>query len=325
MVVYHGLETLEPPLVGTVLTIGNFDGVHRAHQQIIAQAGLFAANTGGRVAVLTFEPHPLTVVSPAKAPPRLMPLEEKLRCLAAAGADVTVVARSEPALLGLEAERFVEEIIRQRFAPTHIVEGPSFGFGRGRRGTPEMLRTLAAGFGCEVHIVSPVTVQVDEGETLLVSSSLIRALIGEGKVRRAGLCLGRPYALFGEVVHGAHRGRTLSFPTANLAVEDQLIPGDGVYAGWAVTAAGRFASAISIGSTPTFGGETRRVEAHLLDFDGDLYGRQMRLEFDRPMRGQQAFESAEALRAQLERDVAAVRTMLGDERATGGGTERRTS
>lgn len=321
MDVFYGLETLEPPLSRSVLTIGNFDGVHRAHQQIIAQAGLFAANTGGRVAVLTFEPHPLTVVSPDKAPARLMPLEEKLRCIAAAGADVAVVARSEPALLGLEAERFVEEIIRRRFGPTHIVEGPSFGFGRGRRGTAELLRTLAAGFGCEVHIVSPVTVQVDEGETLLVSSSLIRGLIREGKVRRAGLCLGRAYALFGEVVHGEHRGRTLSFPTANLAVAKQLIPGDGVYAGWAVTEVGRFASAISIGTTPTFGGGTRRVEAHLLDFDGDLYGRPMRLEFDRPLRGQQAFDSGAALREQLEKDVAAVRECLGDghrERGTGG-------
>lgn len=324
MDVFCGLETLEPPLSRSVLTIGNFDGVHRAHQQIIAQAGLFAANTGGRVAVLTFEPHPLTVVAPTKAPARLMPLEEKLRCIAAAGADVAVVARSDPALLGLEAERFVEEVIRRRFAPTHIVEGPSFGFGRGRRGTAELLRALAAGFGCEVHIVSPVTVQVDEGETLLVSSSLIRGLIRDGKVRRAAMCLGRPYALFGEVVHGEHRGRTLSFPTANLAVAEQLIPGDGVYAGWAVTDAGRFASAISIGMTPTFGGGARRVEAHLLGFDGDLYGRPMRLEFDRPLRGQRAFESGAALRAQLERDVVAVREVLGDGAGKGGGAGGRT-
>lgn len=306
MKILHGLETLDPPLGHSVLTIGNFDGVHRAHLQILAQAGLFAANTGGPVVVLTFEPHPLTIVAPAKAPRLLSLPEEKLRCLAQAGADITVVAKSEPALLDLAAERFVEDVVR-RFHPTHIVEGPSFGFGRGRKGTPELLRRIAARFNCEVHIVEPVTLQIDEGETLMVSSSLIRRLLTEGKVRRAALCLGRPYALIGEVVEGDGRGRTIGFPTANIATPDQLVPGSGVYAGRAVVRSDIHLAAISIGHTPTFGGTEQQIEAHLLDFDGDLYGEMIRIEFERRLREQRRFDSVQALADQLHRDVAAVR------------------
>ena len=307
MKVIDSLETLDPPLERSVLTIGNFDGVHRAHQQLLAQAGLFAANTGGPVVVLTFEPHPLTVVAPQKTPKLLTTLEEKLRCLAEAGADVTVIARSEPGLLSLEPEPFIEKIIWELFHPTHIVEGPSFRFGRSRRGTPELLSRVARGLGCEVHIVEPVTVQIEPGDTLLVSSSLIRRLLGDGKVRRASLCLGRSYALIGKVSQGAGRGRTLGFPTANLAGIEQLIPGDGVYAGWVVVDDRTYSAAISIGSTPTFGGRERQVEAHLLDFTGDLYGKTIRIEFTRRLREQEKFESPSALARQLGVDVKAVR------------------
>ncbi len=307
MKVYESIENVDPPIEGSVLTVGNFDGVHRAHQQLLAQAGLFAANTGGPVVVLTFDPHPLSVVRPAMAPQRLMPRNEKLLRLREAGADVVVIARSEPGLLGLSAEAFVRDVIQARFQPTHIVEGPSFGFGRGREGTPELLATLAGTFGCEVHILEAVHLQVDEGETLLVSSSLIRQLLSEGKVRRAALCLGRPYSLLGSVVEGMQRGAKLGFPTINLAVEDQLIPKDGVYAGSARVVGRDWAAAISIGPAPTFGDALRQIEAHLLDFDGDLYGEQVRLDFLHFLRGQQKFSGVEALKAQLSVDVQSVR------------------
>jgi len=305
--VLDGLDAPGLPLPSCVLTIGNFDGVHRAHQQLLAQAGLFAARAGGPVAVLTFEPHPLAIVRPTDVPPRLSLPEEKLRCLAEAGAELVVVARSEPSLLGLSAEAFVEEVIHRRFHPTHIVEGPSFGFGRGRKGTPELLRELAAVWGCHVHMLEPVTLQIEEGETLLVSSSLIRRLIGEGKVRRAGLCLGRPYALIGEVVAGDGRGRTIGFPTANLRVVEQLVPVEGVYAGRAVVERDVYAAAISVGAPATFGRNVPTLEAHLLDFHGELYGRRVRLEFQRYLRGMTKFESAEELARQIRLDVEAVR------------------
>ncbi len=305
--VYESIENVDPPIQGSVLTIGNFDGVHRGHQQLLAQAGLFAANTGGPVVVMTFDPHPMSVVRPDFTPQRLMPRNEKLLRLKEAGADVIVIARSEPKLFSLTAAQFVHEVILARFHPTHIVEGPTFGFGKGREGTPELLKKLAGEFGCEVHILQAVHLQVDEGDTMLVSSSLIRQLLSHGKVRRASLCLGRPFGLFGSVVEGMQRGAELGFPTVNLAVEDQLIPKDGVYAGIAQVDGKELAAAISIGSAPTFGDVSRQIEAHLLDFDGDLYGEKIQLDFLRFLREQQKFPGVDALKAQLRLDVQAVR------------------
>jgi riboflavin kinase/FMN adenylyltransferase len=306
--VLHGLEALESPLTKSVLTVGNFDGMHRAHLQLLAQARLVAGHHGGPVVVLTFEPHPLTVVAPTNAPPRLSLPEEKLRCLAEAGVDITVVAKSEPALLGMEAEQFMEEVLVRRFHPTHIVEGPSFGFGRGRKGTADLLQRVAARFQCAVRIVEPFMLQLDGSDMLMVSSSLIRRLLAEGDVHRAALCLGRPYAVIGEVVKGDSRGSSLGFPTANVAVAEQLVPGDGVYAGQAVVRSETHLAAISVGWNATFGGTERRLEVHLLDFDDNLYGEGIRVQFDRRLREQHRFDSPEALADQLRRDVAAVRT-----------------
>ncbi len=305
--IIQGVENIEPPFERSVLTVGNFDGVHLAHQRIIAQAGSFAMLTGDPVVVLTFEPHPLTVVAPSKAPRRLSLPDEKIRCLAESGADVIVVAHSEPELLGMDAEHFIRNILIDRFRPTHVIEGPSFGFGRGRRGTPELLSDVATPLGCSVHIVDPVTVQVDDGETLMVSSSLIRGLLADGRVRHATKCLGRPYALIGRVVCGDGRGRRIGIPTANIAVADQLVPGEGVYSGRAVVDRGAYACAISIGRTPTFGGSVQQVEAHLLGFDGDLYGQQIRVEFVQWLREQAKFATSQALVDQVRRDIETVR------------------
>ncbi len=313
MKVFEGLDKVDPPLRRSVLTIGNFDGVHRAHQQLLAQAGLFAVGTGGPVVVLTFEPHPLSIVAPEKTPARLSTHDQKLRYLAQAGADVVVVARSEPKLLALEAEQFVTDVIIERFDPTHIVEGPSFGFGRGRKGSPEMLREFMAGRGeeqggdCEVHIVHPVTVAIQDGHESMVSSSLIRKLIADGKTRRAALCLGRPYMLSGQVIEGERRGRTLGFPTANLQPVEQLVPKDGVYAGYAVVDGDRHAAAISIGVNATFGGGGRKIEAHLLDFEKDIYGQTIDLAFQHRLRNHERFDTPDLLCEQLRRDVSSVR------------------
>ncbi|UCF34702.1 MAG: bifunctional riboflavin kinase/FAD synthetase [Phycisphaerales bacterium] len=322
MKVLYGLEKLDPPLQQSVLTIGNFDGVHRAHQQLLAQACLFAANTGGPVVVMTLEPHPLSVVGRRQAPPRLSPLEQKLELLGAQGADLVVVAKSEPALLGLEADRFVEEVIVKRFHPTHLVEGPSFGFGRGRKGTSQLLQRLGPKHGFEVHVVDPISLQIEEGEMVMVSSSLVRRLLLEGKVRRAALCLGRPYSLFGEVVAGASRGRSLGFPTANVAVGDQLVPGNGVFAGRAMIGDATYLAAISIGHTPTFPDGQDQVEAFLLEFDGDVYGERIQIEFHHRLRDQRKFASPDALVAQLRRDVECVRHLLSPKRKSGKEKER---
>jgi len=311
----HG-RTAEPILTGSSVTIGNYDGVHRGHQAIISRARIAAETASpGPVpsVVLTFEPHPLTVIAPAKAPPRLTPLPEKLDRLAAAGADVVVVAEANRDLLGSSPQRFIEGLVA-RLHPVHVVEGASFRFGRGRSGSPATLQELGHRYGFEVSIVEAVCVQVAPNEKVEVSSSIIRRFVASGEIDRAAACLGRRYALIGTVVGGIGRGRELGFPTANVAVPDQLVPGDGVYAGFAEVApepigrSTRRPAAISIGTTPTFG-ETglRRIEAHLLDCRGDLYGRAIRLEFGRRLRGQERFDSPAGLTTQIERDVEAVR------------------
>lgn len=312
MRVIYGLEHVDPPIAGSVLTIGNFDGVHRGHQQLVAQAGLISAQTEGPVVLLTFEPHPLCIVNPEKAPARLATLSGKLDACDRAGVDIVVVARSEPKLLGLEAEDFVRDVIWQRFKPTHIVEGPSFGFGRGRKGTPELLMASGLALGFKVHILEPVHLEIEEGETLLVSSSLIRSLLNEGKVRRARLCLGKPYSLAGTIEHGDSRGHELGFPTANLTSIEQLVPGDGVYAGKVIVGSHKHLAAISIGTKPTFGGQQKTVEAHLLDFDGDLYDQQVSVVFERKLRAQERFSSIDALKKQIGADVEAVRELNND-------------
>jgi riboflavin kinase/FMN adenylyltransferase len=317
--VVRGLDSAELKLNGSVLTIGNFDGVHRGHQQLLAQGGLLAADARRPLAVLTFEPHPLAVVAPSEVPARLTTLQEKLSLLAAGGADVTVVAESTPRLLGLEAESFVRDIIVGKFRPSHVVEGPSFGFGHKRRGSVEMLRRLGHECGFETCVVGPIELQVEPNESALVSSTLIRQLIRQGKVHRAALCLGRPYALTGEVVAGHHRGKDLGFPTANIRVEDVLAPPDGVYSGLARGESLTAPAAISIGTAPTFGEGPRRIEAYLLDVDSDLYGATLRLEFLRWLRPQRTYESAEDLVVQMKADVAEVRAHAHD--AEGGGAD----
>lgn len=294
----------------SVLTIGNFDGVHRGHQALLSRGREISRLSGAPLVVMTFEPHPAVILTPDRVPPTLTPLHEKLRLLQQAGASATVLVESRLEFFQASAEEFIRDIIA-RFRPHAMVEGESFRFGRHRQGDIQMLRTAGSANGFEVHTVEPVRVDLGGHPDTVISSSLIRHLISSGNVDRAALCLGRPYALFGRVLRGAGRGRTLGFPTANLSVEDQLVPPEGVYAGLACVGARSkqltFPAAISIGRTPTFAAQDVVIEAHLLDFHGDLYDQPLRLEFLDWIREQQRFSSAEALREQIERDVARVR------------------
>ncbi|MBI3835965.1 MAG: bifunctional riboflavin kinase/FAD synthetase [Planctomycetes bacterium] len=307
MFTIHGLDNAHLDVDRCVLTVGNFDGVHLAHQRLIAEALQAAEAFGVPAIALTFDPHPLTIVAPARAPVRLCTLSDKLAWLDFARLDGAVVARSEPQLLSTEPEAFVRDVLVAKFHPTCIIEGPTFGFGRGRKGTPELLRQMGPALDFSVRIVEQVTVDAD-GETVTVSSSLIRGLVRGGDMSRAALCLGRPYQVTGMVIRGHGRGRKLGFPTANLGKIEQLIPADGVYSGRANVGDSSWPCAVSIGSTPTFGAnEARQVEVYLLDFDGDLYGEELRVEFDQMLRPQQKFASLTELSDQLLRDVQQVR------------------
>ena len=305
MRVIEGLESVE--LSGVVLTIGNFDGVHRGHQAILSSGRCRADAGQTSLVVMTFDPHPLAILTPEHVPPALTPLDEKLRLLQQFGADVVVTARSRPKFLKLTPDKFITEVIMARFRPLAMVEGASFGFGCHRHGTVETLRAAAGQSGFEMEVVEPIRVALGGHPGTVISSSLVRQLVASGAVDQAATGLGRPYSLVGRVVRGAGRGRSLGFPTANVQVDSQLIPAEGVYAAEAELEGRRFAAAVSIGRNPTFDGRETVIEAHLLEFDGQPYEQPIRIELLDWIRGQRKFDGPEALRQQIERDVARVR------------------
>ena len=298
------------------LAIGNFDGVHRGHQELVRVARARGAATGAQAGVLTFTPHPARVFAPALAPPLIVSLERRLELLADAGAEVAIVEPFTRAFAAIEAEAFVRDVLVTRLGAREVVVGYDFTFGHGRRGTPALLQTEGAAVGLGVTIVPPVT--LDGG--LVCSSSKIRELVLEGRVEGAALVLGRPVEITGPVVHGAGRGRGIGVPTANVAAEAELLPRLGIYAAWArvLDARGGVASshraALSVGSNPTFaatpGASPVTVEAHLLDFDGDLYDRRLRVEVLHWLRDERRFDSIASLTAQIATDIAATRARL---------------
>jgi len=311
------LSACPTPARGTVVTIGAFDGVHRGHRAVFATLRSHAERLGCETAVVTFDPHPATVVRPESAPKLLTSLEQRLELIAEAGVDQTVVIHFDEERSREPAADFVHEVLRDCLQAKAVVVGENFHFGRDREGTIDLLRKLGADLGFEVHPL-PLVPRHD-GVAEAVSSTAIRRALDGGDVALAARLLGRPFELRGTVVHGDGRGRRLGYPTANLAVaEDRRIPADAVYAGWYVLPDGTVRpAAISIGRRPTFAehASTSVVEAHLLDFDGDLYGQEARLRFVALVRSQQKFDSPEALVDQLRHDVVVVRDLLADARS----------
>ena len=303
MEIVEGLSELRRAGAGGVLSIGNFDGVHRGHQRILEVARGCRQQGGGEFVVATFEPHPLTVLRPEKAPPRLTPPGLKRELLAAAGVDRLIVLPPTPDVLDLSAEDFWR-FIRDGFRPAHLVEGGSFTFGKGRGGTIPKLREWTTGTNVRLHVVESVEVALLDLTVVPVSSSLTRWLLAHGRVRDAAICLGRPFTLEGPVVKGYQRGRTIGVPTANLDCGDQIVPLEGVYAGRCSVDGVAYPAAVSIGRMETFGDKLRRqVEAHLVGFDGDLYDRSLRVELLDWWREQRKYEGIEALKEQIRRDI----------------------
>ena len=309
-------EDLPVALLGCVVTIGNFDGVHLGHQSILRTAQTLGDSIGAPVAAMTMDPPPDRVLHPGEQSLRLMPQEVKRALLLEAGADCVVTAKVDAGFLAVSAEEFIERILVGKFAARHVVEGPNFFFGRGRKGTLELLRQAGRTRGFEVHVVEPAVAEVG-GVPERISSSLIRRRIVLGDVEGAHRCLGRPFALYGPVVRGEGRGRTWAFPTANLLPSEQVVPADGVYAGRARLCGADYLAAISVGGKPTLAAaEGRRaplprtVEAFLLDAQGDFYDKPMALGFLHRLRPQERFEGIQQLRAQIAKDVQRVRQLL---------------
>jgi riboflavin kinase/FMN adenylyltransferase len=302
MKILKGLPGLRQLPAGCVLSVGNFDGVHRGHQAILAHARQLRDDAKTSLAVVTFEPHPLTVLRPEAVPPRLSSPQHKQTLLEAEGADVLVILPPDHEVLDLTAEAFWA-ILRDEVRPACMVEGESFNFGKGRTGNISRLREWSAASDVRLHVVPPIAVGLVDMQLAPVSSSLIRWLIANGRVRDAGICLGRAFALEGEVIQGHQRGRTIGIPTANLDCGNLIVPADGVYAGRCVIDSRTYPAALSIGTMPTFGKNQRQVEAHLIDFTGDLYGQHLRVEVIDWVRDQRKFKGIEALKSQMARDL----------------------
>jgi len=292
---------------GTVVTVGTFDGVHRGHWAVLDEVRSRAAASSLRGVLLTFHPHPLRIVRPEHAPPLLTTPEEKKEILAESGVDWAVFLSFTRALSRYPPRRFVEEILVGRLGVRELVIGYDHGFGRGRSGDADTLRRIGRDFGFSVDVVEPVS---SEGDA--ISSSRIRRAIQEGRMRRAAAGLGRAYSLRGLVVRGDGRGRKLGFPTANLHVSssEKLVPPPGIYAVRGVLRRGTFPGALHVGPRPTFRGSLPTVELHLLDFEGDLYGDEIRVDFIERLRDVLPFDSVPALVAQMREDVEAARQVL---------------
>jgi riboflavin kinase/FMN adenylyltransferase len=296
-----GLQALRTLRPDSVLTLGNFDGVHLGHRALLQRARELAG-TGRRVVAVTFDPHPAAVLKPDAAPLRLTPIDLRTRLLLSAGADEVLVLPPTPDLLSLEAEDFFA-LLRDDARVAHLVEGENFCFGRNRRGTIDRLTEWTASAGMGLTIVPPVSVALLDCSLVAVSSSLVRFLASTGRVRDAGICLGSPLRLVGRVVEGFRRGRTLGFPTANLDCSGNVVPGDGVYAARATLDSQIYAAALNVGPLPTFSTTARQIEAHLIGFSGDLYGQTLELEVLDFLRDQRKFTGMAELQSQLHQDV----------------------
>ncbi len=292
---------------GGAVTIGNFDGVHHGHRTLIDRLKSKAQQHHGPAVVFTFEPHPVRVLRPDQAPAPLTWTTRKAQLLGEIGVDLLIAYPTTHELLGMPPETFFQKIVVEALDARAMVEGPNFHFGRQRTGDIHTLGRLCDQHSVQLDIVTPC-----KRDGTLISSSRIRKAIAQGQVDRAAEMLTKPYRMRGMVTHGAARGRAIGFPTANLEAIDTLIPAHGVYAGRAIPQAasdtsGRFSAAIHIGPNPTFGEKGVKVEVHLLDFDQDLYGQPLEVEFVKPLRPIRPFESVDALIAQLKTDIAATR------------------
>jgi riboflavin kinase/FMN adenylyltransferase len=315
------LEELAKVEAGSVLTIGNFDGVHLGHQEIISIARKLADQRDSELVLMTFEPHPVAILYPEKAPGVLTPMSLKKHLLASLGVDCMVILESSYRILNLSPETFVDEFILKSSRPAVLVEGEDFNFGYGRSGNVQILKELGERFGFELVVVPGKEIELAGEQNTRVSSTLIRHLLHKGKVEIAAQALGRYYRLSGRTTPGKGKGKELGFPTANIEPVNRIIPAEGVYAGFVEIAdteeqlcqrKSKIPAAFSIGRAKTFiSDHPLLVEAHILEQDtGDLYNKYLAMDFVCFIRHQQKFSSPEQLSTQIAKDCQKAKQVL---------------
>jgi riboflavin kinase / FMN adenylyltransferase len=301
-------DTIPDALRGAVIALGNFDGFHRGHQAVAGEAIRWAHDEGRPSIIATFDPHPVRLFRPDAPPFRLTTLEQRHELYLAAGATAMLVFHFDAELAGTSAEDFIAQILIERFGAHGVVTGGDFTFGKGAKGNVDLLRTL----GGELGLASRVVAAVAEGDEI-VSSSRIRAALRDGDPQEAARLLTRPFAIRGIVEHGDKRGRTIGYPTANLSIESYLRPKYGVYAvtGRILATGEVLQGAANIGIRPQFEPPKELLEPFFFDFSGDLYGQEIEVAFHHYLRGEAKFDSLDALMAQMDKDCAEARRLLG--------------
>lgn len=305
MEIFRHIEHRSISIPKPILTLGNFDGIHLGHQALLQSAVREAKAEGGRSVVLTFEPHPLKILAPERAPRMILTRKDKLGLLKSFGLDAAIIQTFNREFARVEAEDFVRRYLIDRLKVHKVWVGRDLRFGKGRKGRVEDLVRWGAEAGFGVGIVDPI-----ESEGVRISSSRIRSMIERGEMDGVRRFLGRYHFISGQVVRGHQRGRHLGFPTANIVTRTEVVPLDGIYATLVQLAERHWPSVTNIGKNPTFGAGPRTIETHIFDFEGELYGRAVRLFFVRRIREEQKFPSAELLVEQMRKDVLSAQNIL---------------
>ena len=307
MQVFQGIQAVKGKLTKPAITIGNFDGVHKGHQALFDKVRQWARKLGGQSAVVTFDPHPLEVLSPEKAPPFITCHRLKMDLIARCGIDATIVIPFNHLFSRMSAREFVEIVLVENIGAKAIVVGHDYRFGNSREGNIDFLRRLGGEHGFEVETVAGLRVN-----DTMVSSTTIRQMIASGKIKEANKLLGRLFEVSGEVITGQRRGIQLGFPTANIRLPSMASPPTGVYVIEAEVEGNRYGGAANLGYNPTFGNADLSLEAHLFDFNGDIYGKTIVIRFIDRLREEIRFPGPAELVVQIARDVASAKKTLAE-------------
>jgi riboflavin kinase/FMN adenylyltransferase len=303
MEIIKGIENLKRPFRNPIVTLGNFDGIHLGHQRIFEKVKEEARRLAGESVVITFEPHPLKILSPEQCPPLLTPFKKKMLLMEKTGVEKVLCIQFTKAFSEISPVEFVKSVLAGKLDAKKIIVGYNYRFGRGKSGNAQSLKENGSRLGIEVEVVEALTI-----DDTIVSSSKIREFIRDGKVERASKLLGRDYPVMGQVIQGTRRGRRLGFPTANLEITEEMYPKPGVYAVNMEWHEKLWQGLANIGFNPTFDGKRLTLEVHILNFDHEIYGEEIQVSFIRRLRDEIRFHSQQELIRQIQKDIEWVKT-----------------